>query len=89
MLWFKKIIVLLIVGLVSITSLQAETVKALFLGHSQKHHNSRKNHYLLFPEFLRRGIEMTYTEDVKDLNIAASKQHSHDDLSSLSKIIKK
>lgn len=28
-------------------------------------------------------------EDVKDLNIAASKQHSHDDLSSLSKIIKK
>ncbi|MFT5836348.1 MAG: carbon storage regulator [Sulfurimonas sp.] len=28
-------------------------------------------------------------EDVKDLNIAASKQHSHDDLSLLSKIIKK
>ena len=70
MLWYKKLTILFIISLMSITSLQAETVKALFLGHSSKHHNSRKNHYLLFPEFLQRGIEMTYTEDVKDLNAA-------------------
>ena len=68
MLWINKITFLLTICLVSITSLQAETVKALFMGHSQKHHNSRKNHHLLFPEFLRRGIEMTYTENVNDLN---------------------
>ena len=68
MLWMKKLILVLTIGLVSLCSLQAETVKALFLGHSQKHHNSRKNHYLLYPEFLRRGIEMTYTEKVSDLN---------------------
>ena len=68
MLWIKKITFLLTLGLVSMSTLKAETVKALFLGHSQKQHNSRKNHHLLFPEFLRRGIEMTYSENVNVLN---------------------
>ena len=64
----KNIILLVIAALVTGSGLQAETVKALFLGHDQKHHNSRKNHRMLIPEFLRRGIQMDYTEDVKDLN---------------------
>ncbi|MCM8529936.1 MAG: ThuA domain-containing protein [Lentisphaeraceae bacterium] len=43
---------------------QAEQLDVLFLGHDSKHHNSRLNHKKLIPEFLRQGINLTYTEDI-------------------------
>ena len=51
------------------TQLDAEHVKALFLGHDDTQtHASRVNRYLLVPEFAQRGIEMDDTEALADLN---------------------
>lgn len=47
---------------------QAEQLEVLFLGHASKKHNSRLNHKKLIPEFLRQGINLTYTEEIGALN---------------------
>jgi len=52
--------------------LQAAPLNALFLGGGgggpDTAHNGRINHHKLIPEFLRSGIEMTYSDNLNDLN---------------------
>ncbi|NNE77392.1 MAG: dehydrogenase, partial [Pricia sp.] len=43
-------------------------VELLFLGHAQEHHNSRAYFPILASALTKDGINMTYTEEVKDLN---------------------
>ena len=49
-------------------TLSANPIKVLFLGHASTQHNSRVNHWKLIPQFLRSGIEMTYSENLEDMN---------------------
>ena len=43
-------------------------IEILFLGHAQEHHNSREYMPVLASALTQSGINITYTEDVKDLN---------------------
>jgi putative membrane-bound dehydrogenase-like protein len=43
-------------------------IEILFLGHAQEHHNSRAYYPILASGLTQSGINMTYTEDVEDLN---------------------
>lgn len=43
-------------------------IEILFLGHNQEHHNSRTYMPILASALTQRGINITYTENVDDLN---------------------
>ncbi len=43
-------------------------LEILFLGHASEHHNSSKYAPILASEFSKDGINISYTEDIKDLN---------------------
>ena len=43
-------------------------IEILFLGHSQEHHNSRAYFPVLASALAKDGINITYTEEVTDLN---------------------
>jgi len=47
---------------------QPRKIELLFLGHASEHHNSRKYVPLLMSALSKDGINITYTEDVNDLN---------------------
>lgn len=46
---------------------QPRRIEILFLGHDQEHHNSREYMPILASALTKNGINITYTEDVKDL----------------------
>ena len=43
-------------------------IEILFLGHAQEHHNSREYMPILASALTQDGINITYTENIKDLN---------------------
>ncbi|WP_339709501.1 PVC-type heme-binding CxxCH protein [uncultured Kriegella sp.] len=43
-------------------------IEILFLGHAQEHHNAREYMPILASALTQNGINITYTEEVKDLN---------------------
>lgn len=47
---------------------QPRRIEILFLGHSQEHHNSKAYFPLLTAALTNEGINITYTENVNDLN---------------------
>ncbi len=47
---------------------QPRRLEILFLGHEQEHHNSRMYFPILASALTKEGINITYTEDVHDLN---------------------
>src|SRR5690606_42142735 len=47
---------------------QARRAEILFLGHASEHHPSRKYAPWLATAVFKSGINLTYTEDLKDLN---------------------
>tara|TARA_R110000751_G_scaffold8828_15_gene34295 strand:+ start:8704 stop:12210 length:3507 start_codon:yes stop_codon:yes gene_type:complete len=47
---------------------QPRRIEMLFLGHAQEHHNSRLYMPMLASALTQSGINITYTEEVKDLN---------------------
>ena len=44
-------------------------IETLFLGHPQEHHNSRAYMPILASAFAKNGINITYTEQLEDLNM--------------------
>ncbi|SMG53390.1 PVC-type heme-binding CxxCH protein [Arenibacter troitsensis] len=47
---------------------QPRRIEMLFLGHAQEHHNSRVYMPILASSLTQSGINITYTEEVEDLN---------------------
>ena len=47
---------------------QPRRIELLFLGHASEHHHSRKYVPILMSALSKDGINITYTEDVNDLN---------------------
>ena len=47
---------------------QPRRIELLFLGHAQEHHNSRIYMPILVSALTKSGINITYTEEVEDLN---------------------
>ncbi|MCM4165728.1 MULTISPECIES: PVC-type heme-binding CxxCH protein [unclassified Arenibacter] len=47
---------------------QPRRIEMLFLGHAQEHHNSRAYMPILASALTQSGINITYTEEVEDLN---------------------
>jgi hypothetical protein len=55
----------------SFTQLNAQTPKKLellFLGHDSKHHNSDVLASIMSKEYFKKGINITYTSNINDLN---------------------
>lgn len=52
----------------SITEDDPRRIEVLFLGHAQEHHNARAYYPILSSALTKEGINITYTEDVNDLN---------------------
>lgn len=57
---------------------QPRRIELLFLGHEIEHHNSRAYFPILAAALTKDGINITYTEDVNDLN--AAKLNAYDGL---------
>jgi len=52
----------------AINSESPRRIEILFLGHNSEHHNSEKFVPMLAMPLFQKGINITYTEDTKDLN---------------------
>ena len=69
--WCSKKIISFIVFFVIAAQLSAQSPKRLellFLGHESKHHNSEELASILSRQYFKKGINITYTTNINDLN---------------------
>ena len=68
--FIKKTFAIILIAF-SFTQLHAQTPKKLellFLGHDSKHHNSDVLASIMSKEYFKKGINITYTTNINDLN---------------------
>ena len=68
----KRLSSLFLTLIMLVQGVHADPLNVLFLGGGgggpETAHNGRINHHKLIPDFLRSGIEMTYSDNLNDLN---------------------
>ena len=68
--FIKKTFAIILIAF-SFTQLNAQTPKKLellFLGHDSKHHNSDVLASIMSKEYFKKGINITYSKNINDLN---------------------